>query len=60
MEIWDKLKCKLKQQFMFNNTSWIVWEDLKRLRHKGFVRKYVKKYSSLILEINNMQRKTSY
>ena len=44
----------MKEQFLPNNTSWIAKEDLKKLRQDRSVREYVKKYSSLILDIDNI------
>jgi len=54
VETWETLKRELKEQFLPNNTSWIAREDLKKLRQDGSVRDYVKKFSSLILDIDNM------
>jgi hypothetical protein len=33
---------------------WIAGDDLKKLRHDGSVRDYIKRFSSLILDIDNM------
>ena len=54
VETWESLKRELKEQFLPNNTSWIAREDLKKLRQDGSVRDYVKKFSSLILDVDNM------
>jgi len=54
IEMWDCLKQELKEQFLPNNTSWIAPEELKRLKHERSVREYVKSFSSLILDIENM------
>jgi hypothetical protein len=54
IETWDRLKQELKEQFLPNNTSWIAREELKRLKHEMSVREYVKSFSSLILDIENM------
>jgi hypothetical protein len=54
IETWDRLKQELKEQFLPNNTSWIAREELKRLKHERSVREYVKSFSSLILDIENM------
>jgi len=54
IETWDRLKQELKEQFLPNNTSWIAWEELKRLKHERSVREHVKSFSSLILDIENM------
>ena len=57
IETWDHLKQVLKEQFLLNNTSWIAREELKRLKHEKSVREYVKSFSSLILDIENMYEK---
>ena len=54
VKTWETLKCKLREQFLPNNTSWIAREDLKKLWQDRSVRDYVKKFSSLILDIDNM------
>ena len=54
IETWDRLKQELKEQFLPNNTSWIAQKELKRLKHERSVHEYVKSFSSLILDIENM------
>ena len=49
---WETLKKKLKDQFLPTNTAWVARESLKRLRHIGSIRDYVKEFSSLMLDIN--------
>ena len=44
----------MKDQFLPTNTAWVAREALKRLRHTGSVREYVKEFSSLMLDIKNM------
>jgi len=44
----------MKEQFHLNNTSWIIREELKKLKHERSVREYVKSVSSLILDIENI------
>ena len=51
---WETLKKELKDQFLPINTAWVAREALKRLRHTGTVREYVKEFSSLMLDIKNM------
>ena len=51
---WETLKKELKDQFLPTNTAWVAKETLKRLRHTGSVREYVKEFSSLMLDIKNM------
>eukprot|EP00261_Vitis_vinifera_P038833 XP_019080076.1 PREDICTED: uncharacterized protein LOC109123765 [Vitis vinifera] len=51
---WETLKKELKDQFLPTNTAWMAREALKRLRHTGSVREYVKEFSSLMLDIKNI------
>ena len=53
---WETLKNELKDQFLPTNTTWMARESLKRLRHTGLVRDYVKEFSSLMLDIKNMSK----
>ncbi|RVW78883.1 hypothetical protein CK203_043173 [Vitis vinifera] len=39
---WETLKKELKDQLLPTNTAWVAREALKRLRHTGSVREYVK------------------
>ena len=52
--IWETLKKELKDQFLPTNTACVARETLKRLRHTGSVREYVKEFNSLMLDIKNM------
>ena len=54
IETWDALKKELKDQFLPNNTAWVARESLKKIKHSGSVRDYVKEFSSLMLDIKNM------
>ena len=47
----------MKDQFLPTNTAWVAREALKRLRHTGSVKDYVKEFSSLMLDIKNMSEK---
>lgn len=48
----DDLKMELKEQFFSYNTTYFAQETLKKLRqNRGLVRKYVKKFSTLMLNI---------
>lgn len=51
---WETLKRELKEQFLPSNSTWLARESLKRLKHTGSVRDYVKEFSSLMLDIRNM------
>jgi len=53
-ETWDHLKQELKELFLSNNTSWRVWEELKRLKHEMLVSENIKSFNSLILNIENI------
>ncbi|KAG6515905.1 hypothetical protein ZIOFF_026343 [Zingiber officinale] len=54
IDTWDRLKKEMKDQFLPGNTSWIARDDLKCLKQSGSVRDYVKEFSSLMLDIQNM------
>ena len=54
IESWEILKNELKDQFLPTNTAWMARESLKKLKHTGSVRDYVKEFSSLILDIKDM------
>ncbi|KAL0452904.1 UNVERIFIED_CONTAM: hypothetical protein Slati_1268500 [Sesamum latifolium] len=50
IETWDVLKKELKDQFLPCNTSWLARESLRKLKHSGTVRDYVKDFSLLMLD----------
>ncbi|KAG6509174.1 hypothetical protein ZIOFF_034565 [Zingiber officinale] len=54
IDTWDRLKKEMKDQFLPGNTSWIARDGLKRLKQSSSVRDYVKEFSSLMLDIQNM------
>ncbi|KAL0307239.1 UNVERIFIED_CONTAM: hypothetical protein Sradi_6141200 [Sesamum radiatum] len=54
IEMWDVLKKELKDQFLPYNTSWLARESLRKLKHAGTVRDYVKEFSSLMLDVRDM------
>ncbi|KAG6472970.1 hypothetical protein ZIOFF_070450 [Zingiber officinale] len=54
IDMWDRLKKEMKDQFLPGNTSWIARDGLKRLKWSGSMRDYVKEFSSLMLDIQNM------
>src|SRR5262249_7140356 len=51
---WESLKKELKDQFLPCNTAWVARDALKKLKHTGTIRDYVKEFSSLMLDIKNM------
>ena len=54
IETWEVLRKELSDQFLPCNTAWVARESLKKLKHTGTVRDYVKEFSSLLLDIRNM------
>ncbi|KAG6506195.1 hypothetical protein ZIOFF_031513 [Zingiber officinale] len=54
IDTWDRLKKEMKDQFLQGNTSWIARDGLKRLKQGGSVRDYVKEFSFLMQDIQNM------
>ncbi|KAL0317432.1 UNVERIFIED_CONTAM: hypothetical protein Sangu_2157500 [Sesamum angustifolium] len=54
IETWDVLKKELKDQFLPCNTSWLARESLRKLKHAGTMRDYVKEFSSLMLDVRDM------
>lgn len=51
---WEILKKELKSQFLPCNAAWLARQSLKKLEQTGTARKYVKEFSSLMLDISNM------
>lgn len=54
IDSWERLKKEMKDQFLPCNASWVARDSLKRLKQSGTVRDYVKEFSSLMLDIQNM------
>ena len=54
IDSWETLKRELKEQFLPTNSTWLARESLKRLKHTGSMREYVKEFSSIMLDIRNM------
>lgn len=57
IETWERLKHEVKEQFLLNKTFWLAHVDLKKLKHDILLKEYVKEFSSLILDIENMLEK---
>ena len=51
---WDVMKDELKSLLLTSNAAWLARENLRKLRHTGTPREYVKEFSSLMLDIRNM------
>lgn len=57
VERWEDLKKELKLQFLPNNVEYLTRKSLRRLKHSGFIRDYVKQFTTLMLDITNMTEK---
>ena len=51
---WETLKKELQDQFLPTNTTWMAKESLRKLKQTSSIREYMKKFSSLILDIEDM------
>ncbi|KAK3016669.1 hypothetical protein RJ639_006764 [Escallonia herrerae] len=56
VKTWEKFKHELKRQFYPESVKDMAMINLQWLRKKGSIRKYVKEYSSLMLEIPEMSQ----
>ena len=54
IETFKVLKKELRDQFLPLNATWVAREALKRQKHTGSVRDYVKEFSFLMLDVKNM------
>ncbi|XP_069152656.1 uncharacterized protein [Solanum lycopersicum] len=54
IEMWNKLIKEMRDQFIPSNASWLARDKLKRLRQTGSVREYIKEFTSMMLDIQNM------
>lgn len=52
--VFAELRKELKEQFLPANSGWVARESLRRLKHTGTVREYVKEFTSLMLDIKDM------
>ena len=48
------LKKELKTQFLHSNSFWLARDGMRRLNQGSMVRDYIKEFSSLMLNIDNM------
>jgi hypothetical protein len=51
---WEALRKELNDQFHPCNTAWVARDSFRKLKHTTSVREYVKQFSSLMLDINDM------
>ena len=54
IDTWDKLIKEMRDQFLPSNASWLARDKLKRLRKTGSVREYIKEFTSVMLDKQNM------
>ncbi|RVW50351.1 hypothetical protein CK203_086379 [Vitis vinifera] len=54
IDTWDAFKREIKKQFYPEDVAYLARKSLKRLKHTGSIREYVKEFSTLMLEIPNM------
>ena len=52
IDTWDAFKREIKRQFYPKDVAYLA--RMKRLKHTGSIREYVKEFSTLMLEIPNM------
>ena len=57
IETWEDFKMKIKRQFYPEDVAYLAKKNMRRLKHTGSIRDYVKEFSSLMLEIPNMTGK---
>ncbi|KAJ9678514.1 hypothetical protein PVL29_020638 [Vitis rotundifolia] len=54
IETWEDFKREIKKQFYPKDVAYLARKNMRRLKHTGSIRDYVKEFSSLMLEIPNM------
>ncbi|WJZ96495.1 hypothetical protein VitviT2T_015177 [Vitis vinifera] len=54
IETWEDFKREIKRQFYPEDVAYLARKNMRRLKHTGSIREYVKEFSSLMLEIPNM------
>ncbi|ERN05193.1 hypothetical protein AMTR_s00007p00021120 [Amborella trichopoda] len=57
IDMWDDFKREIERQFYLENVEYLARKKLKRLRHMGSIRDYVKEFSTLMLEIPDLAEK---
>ena len=56
IETWEDFKREIKRQFYPDDVAYLARKNMRRLKHIGSIRDYVKEFSSLMLEIPNMNK----
>ena len=54
IEMWEEFRREIKRQFYPEDVAYLTRKNMRRLKHIGSIRDYVKEFSSLMLEIPNM------
>ncbi|RVX20374.1 hypothetical protein CK203_004525 [Vitis vinifera] len=54
IETWEDFRREIKRQFYREDVAYLARKNMRRLKHTGSIRDYVKEFSSLMLEIPNM------
>ena len=54
---WDVFNQEIKKQFYSEDVIYLARKNMKRLKHMGPIREYVKEFSTLMLEIPDMSKK---
>ena len=54
IETWEEFKREIKRQFYPEDVVYLARKNMRRLKHTGSIRDYVKEFFSLMLEIPNM------
>ncbi|KAK3006745.1 hypothetical protein RJ639_017557 [Escallonia herrerae] len=57
VKTWEKFKRELQRQFYSESAEDMMMINLRRLRQKGSIRKYVNEYSALMLKIPEMSER---
>ena len=60
IETWEYFKREIKRQFYPEDVAYLARKNMRRLKHTGSIRDYVKEFSSLMLEIPNRLRRSCY
>ena len=54
IETWEDFRREIKRQFYPEDVAYLARKNMRRLKHTGSIRDYVKEFSSLMLEIPNI------
>ncbi|KAK9697760.1 hypothetical protein RND81_08G059700 [Saponaria officinalis] len=57
---WDEFRADFKRQFYPENAREVALRKLQALKHTGMIRDYIKQYSSLLLDIDNLPEDVSF